>query len=544
MEITSSVACGMRGARRRRLPGALALPLCLSLASCAGVHINSPSLEATTAKAAAAMPAEAAAMKPFDEQLSNLSAFAGREDLGVARYWTDVRDAHFVRLIAMDGGTDRRDGIAKQVERRLEQVLGRGGALGAGDPVALAWTKADAENVVAGERRNYVRDYREIEAENTPERRIDLNAADAERGGSARPSDAALEADLACTAVTARVDGNRERTLLASGKALSVRMAVLAQACRRAAAADADLRAIPTQAGELGEAQRAAAAAAARTAASLPDDRARRLQATVDQAEKFAETDAAGQRLAKLLEDLKGILETADAGAKVVGWNSAAETLDDIIKARLCASEAVDDAAKEKAKCGEVEPTSTTGRIAATWGLAKALAQLADANAPARRSTLWLLAAKAVVAARKADAELELQQARAVANAERVRAVALWREASLLLLARQSAAGPRGDCHDGRPVGRRGGNASCQLAAYVDAWNEGRIPAMVLRYRPIQIEREFTVRRARAAALKEYVLASSGVGTLQEYGASGIKAALIAQALFDAALLGVNIGEL
>mgnify|MGYP001506861173 FL=1 len=67
---------------------------------------------------------------------------------------------------------------------------------------------------------------------------------------------------------------------------------------------------------------------------------------------------------------------------------------------------------------------------------------------------------------------------------------------------------------------------------------------MVLRYRPIQIDREFTVRRARAAALKEYVLASSGVGTLQEYGASGIKAALIAEALFDAALLGVNIGEL
>ena len=155
---------------------------------------------------------------------------------------------------------------------------------------------------------------------------------------------------------------------------------------------------------------------------------------------------------------------------------------------------------------------------------------MSDANAAKRRSVQWLLAAKAIVAAEKADSALALEEAKAVAAAHLKRLEYLQREALYLASAKKSASQPRGDCHRGLPGGDRRGNPHCQFASYVDSWNEGRIPAQVLEYRPVQIGRGFAVRRARAVALKQHALASAGAATLKDHGAGGLTAALIAQA--------------
>ena len=82
------------------------------------------SLEAT-AKASTSLPDQASALKPFDDQLAALTAFAAREDLAVAQYWTTVRDAHFMNLIALDVETDRRNTLGRFIDDRLRELAGR-----------------------------------------------------------------------------------------------------------------------------------------------------------------------------------------------------------------------------------------------------------------------------------------------------------------------------------------------------------------------------------------------------------------------------------
>lgn len=273
-------------------------------------------------------------------------------------------------------------------------------------------------------------------------------------------------------------------------------------------------------------------------------DRAKRLQAAIAAAEKFASTDASAAQLKAFQTELKDILDTAKTGAQAVGWTQAGDAIDKALKGQLCSSDDVDAATKTQASCGTDAPTSTTGRIEAAWGLAKALAQLSDANAPARQSANWLLAARASISAEQTDASLALEAKKMAASAALKRLGYLQREVLYLAAAKHSATGPRGDCHSGLPGGDKGPNAHCLFAAYVDSWNGGRIPAQVLDYQPVQIERTYAVRRARAVAQKEYAYAAAGTATLKDYGAGGLTAAVAGQAAFDAAILAVGIGGL
>ena len=97
--------------------GAIAITS-LALASCTLPYLHSPSLEKATAAASDTLPSEADALKPFDDQLTNMDTFAAQEDLSVARYWAGVRDGHLARLIALDQSA-RLGRLANQIDSRL-----------------------------------------------------------------------------------------------------------------------------------------------------------------------------------------------------------------------------------------------------------------------------------------------------------------------------------------------------------------------------------------------------------------------------------------
>jgi hypothetical protein len=487
----------------------------LLLASCAGpLYIHSPSMEKAAASAAAALPNETDALKAFDEQLANLDRFAADEDLAASRYWTGARDAHFVRLIAMDRSIDRSRRLTQQVDRRLVELTGSAQIGDPIDPAAAMAQKSALESFANSQRRAY-----------------------------ARAEGAVPDRDLTCKTAIAAVSQAEADRLVASGNSLDAPVGQIARFCRAIAHQDAIINQLATADGAIGEAIRAAAAATKQEETDL-SDRADALKQQIDRAETFAEKEASVVQLRAFADDVKKLLVDATAGAKAVGWEKAGEGIDKILKAQVCSSDAVDEAAKTEAKCGDVTPTSTTGRIVATWGLAKALAQLADASDQRRRSVNWLLAAKAIIAAETADATLGFEEAKAVAAAHRKRLEFLQREAIYLGQAKRSATGPRGDCHRGLVGGDTGPNPHCQFASYVDSWNEGRIPAQILDYRPIQVSRTYAVKRQRAIARKQHVVAAAATATLKDYGARGLSAAIIGQALFDAALLGVGIGDL
>jgi hypothetical protein len=481
---------------------------------CAGVHIYSPSLDTATAAAAKNLPPEAEALKPFDDQLGNLGTFATQENQAAARFWVGVRDAHFVRLIAMDGSTDRSKRLASEIDNRLIVLTGSATVNTPTDPAASALRKAELESHAASQRRAYLR------------------APKAESGK-----------DLSCAGLRKYISDDQAAVMAASNSNTDSPLGQIVLICRNIDAHDLVINQFATLQGAIGEANRAAQAVAANTSTDL-SDRGNLLQDEIAAAKDFSEKDASVEKLRQFQKDLKKILDPAKLGAQAVGWTQAGDAIDKLLKGQLCGASEVDDATKNDAKCGKDAPTSTTARVEATWGLAKALAQLSDANNPRRRSTNWLLAARAIISAEQADAALALQEAKAEAAAAAKRVVYLQRELVYLAAAKKSATGPRPTCHQGRPGGDRGPNPHCLFAAYVDAWNEGRIPAEILLYQPVQIQRSFAVQRARTVAQMQYTLTAAGTGTLKDYGAGGLKAALIAQGLFDAAIVGFGIGGL
>jgi len=490
----------------------LGTALALVQSGCAGrIYLNSPSLQKSTADVATSLPSEKDALQPFDDQVTALNAFAAQEDRGVALYWVEVRDAHFARLIARDRPDARTKRIDTQIGHRLYQLTGSASTQSVFDPAPLIAGRTAIESFAASQRRNY------------------LNTAGADRS-----------LDLSCSAVVNRIPAAEADRLAASSNALENQIGQLTRLCISVAVKQHQIEQATNVQGEIGEATRVAAEDDARVKTSL-SDRAAELQAQIKAADTFADSGSVSAGLEKWLTGMKDILDDAAAGAKVVGWKQASDAIAIALKTRVCASTSVAQKVKDDAKCNATEPTSTSGRVQATWGLAKALTQVADANAPARRSIQWLVAAKAIVAAEQADAQLLYDQTGAKAVAERRRRDALVREAEFLERGRDAAAGRPGDCQ----VGAAGGtNGHCQFATYVDAWNEGRIPAQILEYRPIQIDRIYAVQRARVTAQKQHALASAGALTLRDAGAGGLTAAIVAQALFDAAILSVGIGGL
>jgi len=505
--------------RRKSILTRLAMIFAMPVTACAApIYLHSPSLEKATAKASTSLPDQASALKPFDDQLAALTAFAAREDIAVAEYWTTVRESHFMNLIALDVETDRRHTLGRVIGTRLEELAGRQDV----DP-DLVRTRQSAIDARARADREADR-RRQLYWESAPE--------DEQR-------------ELSCQAVTEAL-ASRDPARLPAAAEPRRRYLRIGDACaswnsfdRRVAEAEARL----DRMGGLIGAERAALRQAEEKTTYRPSPRIAELQTQIRQAATFAESGSASARLEILRTSLRELAEGASEATRALALDEAGKVLDELLRGAVCDSPAVTAEAKTEAGCGADTPTSTAGRARASWAFARALAQLADANAPDRRSANWLAAAKAIVAAEKADAELRLQQAQAEASAAGQRLAALLREMLHLATARQALLRPLAECHGGAPGGDRRPNPRCAFAAYVDAWNEGRIPAEILRYRPVQIQRSFAVRRSRAVAQRQYVLAASGAASLRDYGAGGIRAPEVAQAIADLAILGLIPGE-
>ena len=490
----------------------------LLLTACAGpLYVHSPSLEKATATAATALPNEAEALTPFEEQMANLDRFASKEDMAVTRYWIGVRDAHFIRLIAM-APSDRKQRLMAQVDQRLIKLTGSSQLAPLIDPTAAHTQKKALESLANSQRQIYA----------------DTQGAVPNR-------------DLTCETVTANLSEEDANAYIASGDPLNAPVGAIAQLCRKIAIQDAIINQFASAGGLIKEATQAAAAATQQEAVDF-SPHAIALQEQIDRAETFAKTQASAEQLRLFADGVRKVLSDATVGAKAAGWEKVGAGIDKILAAQACFSDTIGGAVEAQCDESKVPPTSTTGRIVAAWELTKALAQIADANDQRRRSIHWLLAAKAIIAAETAGATLAFEEAQALAAAHRQRLTFLQREALYLAQAKVSAHGPRGDCHGGLAGGAAGGDSTanpyCQFASYVDSWNEGRIPAQILEYRPVQMTRLYAVKRQQVIARKQYVLAAAATATLKDYGAGGLNAAIIGQALFDAALLGVSIGGL
>lgn len=147
----------------------------LMLTGCAGpVYLHSPSLEKATAASADAMPDAATALKPFDDQLANLNAFAARENLGVAGYWTATRDGDIARILAQRDPTVQRRQLTVSVNRRLQTLAGSAVASGGRSWLELAALArnarlaADARAHIDIYIESFTRQYRDLEVAEHP----------------------------------------------------------------------------------------------------------------------------------------------------------------------------------------------------------------------------------------------------------------------------------------------------------------------------------------------------------------------------------------
>ena len=464
----------------------------------------------------------------FDTQLGHLKAFAAEEDLAVARYLVALRDHDMARLIA---GNYQAPNLSDIVNDRITELAPN---YLSDDDVLLELADVEAEFTrQAGlkelHQRSVARSLR------TYERRI----RDPKHG----LKDDAIAARLAkagCKDMRAGLTKAAARALAGSKDELDEARGNLALGCWSIDDADqkiaGGLQKMDGAGGLLEEIGKAVTKAEADVTTDL-SPATQKLQAQIAAAEA-ASKKADTESLASLREDIRKALDGLGAGSRLAGLEKIDEAIGKLLKAEVCsAAEGTVDATKlEEAKCDEVEATSTTGKVSAAWAFAEVLSQLLQAQNKDLRSTQWLLAAKAIVAAEKADAKLKADQARATASAQRARIMAHLRELSGLVSARLKLAGKgSAECQSG--------DLGCAFGYYALSWDNGRIQGGVLAYRPIQIEREYAVRRAKSAAERQRALALVGVSTLKAGAEGGLKPELIAQLLLDLTLIGVTAGK-
>ena len=510
------------------------------IAGSAQIYGHSDRLQKATDAAATAFPDQATALKPFDDQLANLTAFAPQEDLVVAQYWASVRDQQMTYAIGAPDTTTGAKLLSDDVDRRLATLLG------AGNPVnETGWLTVP---VLFNQRGNTVRAAARI-ADDLSDARADYQKT--EPVGKSR--------DLTCPAVLGPQPEPPEGPPEPGKQAQDAIFVKLVTLCHQeqtasssantnsVAAIDAQIIAIAD--GGIPGAPHGALAAAlldletAETATkpNLAPVNAK-LAAEIAKATALSKTDDATGLLA-FRDAINSVLKTVSPATKVAGLDKVSTALDALLLSDTCDSAKVTDDAKKAAGCDKIEAQSTTAKVQAIWGFAQALAQLSDASDPHRRSAQWLAAAKAIVQADKDDAELDAAQKKMEAEILRNQVRALAFEGADLVAARMAAAGKPTKCFTSAKVGAVDKQFACTLAPLVDAWNDGRIVAEVDTFRLIQFEREYAVRRARAAAAKQYALAQAGITSAKAYGAGGIKSATVAQILFDAAVLGLLGGK-
>jgi len=519
---------------------AAGLTACLLLSGCGSVYIHDEGLKTSTGKAHEAL-AGVTPLKPFDAQLANLEEFAKREDQGVAEYWTAVRDKHFDGLLLPDAA-NRTERIQQASRLRLAALVG---APPYPDVRALLEDrneimdeKAAADRTVAGNLKEYLR----------LKGKEDSPAPPAPRGKN-EPAPKAERSDLSCEKLVRTPQSEIDR--LDAGTTAQQSLVTLIKSCglseqrrREALELAAGFKTLPGSLGSLVEQVEKAQGA---TEGEL-SDRATKIKEAIERAKKFQDETSANARLTAMRSEIRDVLANAGEATQAAGWDEADTIVDDLLRTEVCDApkDAVDEKTKTDAKCGEIVPDSTSGKARASWAFLKAVGQLQDAGAEDRRGANWLLAAKAIIAAEKADSALRLAEAKARAAMLQQRLDASLIEVAGLIDAeawterRGSGELPNmTDCWASLPEERREANANCAFAAYVEAWNRGRLPAEVLAFRDVQIEREFAVRRARAATEKQYALATAGAATLKEYGAGGVMPATVAQTVLDLTTIGV-----
>lgn len=512
---------------------AAGMTACLLLSGCQSVYLHDEGLKTSTAKAHEAL-AGATPLKPFDDQLANLEAFAQREDLAVADFWTAARDAHLNGLIAAgDEGIRRR--MPGEVSKRY------GALVGGVDPERIETLREELIRAREAKARQ------ERQAEGQRDAFLELwHKKNPDPEGE---EEAPEEPDLSCkTLILTSADEERR---LRQGDEADIRLATLIATCRafdrEGGKADKALMALTAGGGLVARTADELKAAEAETEEQL-SERARALKLAIEKAKEFDEQTSSQAQLAKLRDDIRDVLDNAGAATQLAGWKKADALVHGLLRAEICDApdDAIDEATRTAAECDKVEDNSTTGKAQAGWAVLKAVAQLQDAGAEQRRSVNWLAGAKAIIAAEKADAALRLAQKSATAAMLRDKLDAQIREAAALAGA-QLWLQPRGrlvgapamnNCWAAARAPQRRANYNCAFAAYSDAWNQGRVPAEVLAFRPIQIDREFAVRRARSAAEKQYALAIAGAATLKQYGEGGIMPESVAQLLLDLTTIG------
>jgi hypothetical protein len=473
---------------------------CLPSLSACGIYIHDERLVAP-ATAAEASISNAASLAPFDDQLTKLAGLAGEEDLVVARYWTNARDAELAYLISARPSTQ---GLSEAVTARL-------GKLGPASPVTGPMTRLHEKlRVAEAQAASVRRDYERIRLKDD-KRALgcsDIRAAISRADANSVDLDNRSPAGLARKVAKACYDASNAQTEIESF-----------------ASAPAD--------GEISAAGRAYLAAAASASQADLSPYAADLKAQIKAAEDYAKKGAEAD-LARFHTQIGQILAGASDAAKLAGWQEVDGGIEKLLRAQICSAKqgTLDSSTLEAADCSGIDSTSTTGRAKAAWALASAVAQLIQANNEKSRSAQWLLAAKAIVAGEVADAKLTVAQSKSLAAAHRRRFEALLIEGRTLKTAEKALAGSDPTC--------TGAEGDCAIAAYAQAWNDGRIPGEVLEYLPVQIEREYAVRRAKAATEKQRALALAGLGAIKAKAVAGIKPEEFARGLLDAGLIGAT----
>lgn len=529
---------------RRFRSFAAGLTASLLLSGCGSVYLHDEGLKTTTGKAHEAL-AGVAPLKPFDDQLANLEEFAKREDQGVADYWTAVRDKHFDGLLLPDA-IDRTKRINDASKLRLAALIG-----GPPYPDVRALLEARNENMeekaaadrtVAGNLKEYLRLRGKQDSEAVPGK--DVPASPVERS------------ELSCEKLVRTPRSEIDR--LDSGTTAQQSLVTLIKSCelseqRRLEALDlaADYKSLPGTLASLVKQVEEARGATETTDREL-SNRAAQIKEKIERAKIFRDQTSALAQLTAMRNEIRGLLADADEATRAAGWEEAHTIVGDLLRTEVCEApkEAVDEKTKKDAKCGEIVPDSTSGKARASWAFLKALGQLQDADAEDRTGANWLLAARAIITAEKADSVLRLAEAKARAAMLQQRLDASLIEVAGLIDA-TGWSESRGlgnlphktDCWASLKEDRRQANTHCAFASYVDAWNRGRVPAEVLAFRDVQIEREFAVRRARAATEKQYALASAGTSALKDYFEGGVMPATVAQTVLDLATIGILRAE-
>lgn len=463
-------------------------------ASCGTIYIHDPALKARADIAAAAFEA-ADFNAPFTERAARLDAVALRENRATVQKMVSDRNLVLADILG-ESDVERRRWLAEEIKDRLEVLVGE-------DRLAQSGT-------------NRIKFLDAIQS-----------APNTHGGLVKRMREARLGVDAAQEALR-EVGGEFSCKKLPDGVSAETAAGRLRANCERLEKNRGDEEAIYASFGTN--------AAIGVLVNSITEQRAAleastSIVAAID--EKLKESPGASGSLTQLRTDIAEILEGAKVGTEVLGWHHISTRLNALLRGDIC-SQSEEDVGKDvwaEADCASIGTASFENKTAATWRLVGALAGLADATNKNRRAPLALAAAKAISGAKLADARLRLEQEKSVLAANERRLAVLVSEASTLACASLALIGGerKGYC--------RGRGTSFAFVQLVDSWDTGRIPAAILEFLPIQLERMTALKRGHAASAEQAVLMQAAANQLKLYGAGGIEAESIADFLFNAGLI-------